>query len=431
MGNPGIGKSTFALYLLARLIASHTLTLFKRAFVLIHWVQAPMESRQIRVGLLRGEATLIHLDDFHASAAAGAFVIVDGLAYNKTSPFLHCLSIVSPSECVDAPSSRLCLYVPPITELQLELLSGVSRRYPLRDVDAMTHGSIESRMKITGGNLRQLFSNRSLAKLEEHFGDASRAINFARAPRKYFARTEEGENEPYHIAFACFPIPPFAKSGSIGYVSDFVKQKLTAAFVNLKKKEEYDAIRKAGTFVHRLLGFSLNNPSVRGLLFEDLCYDRIRSNPPIRYHFELFFKNAPNQRIEIPRIAQLDSGDLTTIPEDSNYAWLWASTNSSNRGFDAIFYSGDTIYVLQITIGVTHPPVDLGLIRSHVSGWIGHRRKCYFVVLTDSRGHLDKILHSVSLLRGVGWWQDLQYCVGLLVSDADGQPVALDFPDSI
>jgi hypothetical protein len=279
--------------------------------------------------------------------------------------------------------------------------------------------------------LRLLFCNRVLAELESYFGQTIRAIEFSRAPQQYFRRTTEGENEPYQIAFASLPSQPFTEPGKIGYVSRFVKHRLTTAFLRLQNKEEYNAIRKAGTFVHNLLGFALKRLSVRGFIFEDLCYDRICSEPPMRYHFELSFRDGSKRRIEIPHIAGLDSGDLKTIPDDSKCAWLWASNNPTNSGFSAIFYSVDTMCVLQITRSVNHTEIDLDLISDHVLRWMDHKRECYFVVLTDSQAHLDTILHSELLLRGIAAYQDPHSCVGLLVNDANGQPVALNFPDSI
>jgi hypothetical protein len=55
-------------------------------------------------------------------------------------------------------------YAPPIKRENLDLLTGASKRYPLRD-----DGSIERRMKINGGTLRMLFSAFSLEHLEGQF----------------------------------------------------------------------------------------------------------------------------------------------------------------------------------------------------------------------------------------------------------------------
>jgi hypothetical protein len=231
-GSPGIGKSVFGVYFLARLIASRRSTFLGHSFVLFQWGERRRRSSHFRIRL-NGEAKWISVEEFQSYADAGAFAIVDDLARNKTSEIGPYLSIASPTECVDFPAVSFRQYVPPITELQLGLLAGVSRMYPLRNADAedptalSTHGSIESRMKIAGGHLRWLLSLSSLAELKSYFGTAARKIGATPTPDDYFH--ERGYQRPYHGAFAFFPEEPFTEPGRIGYVSDFVERTVMEA----------------------------------------------------------------------------------------------------------------------------------------------------------------------------------------------------------
>jgi hypothetical protein len=224
IGSPGIGKSVFGLYLLARLMASHRTTMFGHPFFLIGWFLSGSRRKQIRI-YFSGNVEVVGQDQFCAGSFRGVFAILDGMAEHKDISFHHHVSIIAPSQCVNRPVADLHHYAPPITELQLELLSGLSKRYPLRDVDAedltalSTHGSIQSRMKITGGNLRLLFCDYSLAQLEHYFLRAARAIKFTPTLRQYFTGTLKKNDKPYHTAFSYFP-----KEGKIGYVSKFVEK---------------------------------------------------------------------------------------------------------------------------------------------------------------------------------------------------------------
>jgi hypothetical protein len=83
-------------------------------------------------------------------------------------------------------------------------------------------------MKITGGNLRLLFWNYSLAELENYFMKTVRAIKFTPTPSQYFDATGTGEDAPYDRAFSCLPTKPFSHPGNIGYVSNFVERMLGA-----------------------------------------------------------------------------------------------------------------------------------------------------------------------------------------------------------
>jgi hypothetical protein len=434
MGNPGTGKSTFVLYLLARLIASRPSTVFDHRFVLIDCGRSGSR-HHIRVNF-RGVVRLISVLKFHRLSAR-AFVIVDGLTYEKTSGITHYLSIVSPSECVAFPGAKFRRYVPPITDRQLELLSGLSKRYRLIDCDEgfprldPEYGSIQTRMRITGGNLRLLFCNYSLTELKGYYMEVVHAIKFTEVPTKYFARTIAGEQEPYHRAFGCLPQEPFIDPGKISFASSFVKEMLGAAFMRLQNKDEYDAIRWAGTFIHRLLGFSLNNPSIRGLLFEDLCYDRICCAGSEKYSFELFCReHGTIEDFTIPSIHKVDTGAVETIPKDWKRSWLWASDNARIPGFDAIFCNGEGILVIQITRGLEHRPIDLSQIMDRMEYWINNRVNCYFVFLTDSRDHRDHFLRSAPRLKCCKSYQNVRDCVGVLVCNDTSKPVGLDFPDS-
>jgi hypothetical protein len=120
--------------------------------------------------------------------ARNIFTIIDGFAVNKESTFSHYLSIVSPSECVPQPSAAWRRYAPPIERENLNLLTGLSKEYPLRDegIESETDGSLETRMTIVGGNVRLLFSQFSVEELKAKFRVATKKIEFAEIPTGYF-----------------------------------------------------------------------------------------------------------------------------------------------------------------------------------------------------------------------------------------------------
>jgi hypothetical protein len=152
VGDPGIGKSVFALYFASRVIASGC-SLFSSLFFLMSGAPEATEDA--------GHA------EFDANAERGVFAVLDGMCFRKQSPIPHFLSIVSQSECAGEPGVGLRLHATPIGLNDLEMLTGVSIKYPLRDdgTESRTYGSIESRMKIVGGNLRLIFCPHTLNDL--------------------------------------------------------------------------------------------------------------------------------------------------------------------------------------------------------------------------------------------------------------------------
>jgi hypothetical protein len=393
----------------------------------------PKVPRFLRV-FLTGDVQLIDSIKRDFNREAEVLCIFDGLASNKHRDWAHFLSIVSPSECVGDPAAEIQRYVPPIRGHQLALLSGLSTRYPLTDHDQYgppldpEYGSIQDRMRIAGGNLRILFRRQSLADIKRSFTQDARAIKFVLLPAVYFLGQRLGEDDPFQYVFGCFPECPFTKSGPVGYVSDYIKDILTDAYVKLQNKAEYDEIRRQGNIGHKLLGFSMRNPSVRGFLFEDRCYDKICFKGAT-HHFEIFDRMKPSnkQTVEASGVEKLESGGLDTIPEDLKRTWLWASDNTSNPGFDAIFCNGVSVYVLQITRGKTHRQCNLNAITSRVSDWLSSNMKCHFVLLTDSRVQLTKYLNGSSVFEDAGAVCD---CVAVLCNNVN-QPLGLDFPDSV
>jgi hypothetical protein len=100
--------------------------------------------------------------------------------------------------------AQLIRYAPPIELKDVDRLSGVSKEYPLRDQDPhdpplrSKHGSIESRMKVTGGNLRLLFPNRSLKQLRIGWILGVKKIDFTEIPPLYFAGMTSGVQKVLH-----------------------------------------------------------------------------------------------------------------------------------------------------------------------------------------------------------------------------------------
>jgi hypothetical protein len=246
MGSPGIGKSVFGLYLVARLICS-SLEIFSQPILLMSWQPPWGERRWIRVHF-SGKVEAIGRKEFDSDANDGTFAIFDGLAFNKECPLPGYLSIVSPAECVPLPAVSMMLYAPPIKRENLDLLTDVSKGYQVRDDTAYrdTHGSLETRMKIVGGNLRLLFSDLPVEYLKGKFTEAIRKVKFTQIPELYFSGGESDRDGYHHFVFAAFPESPFDKPGEIDFVSDFAKDMLMKARDELtkEKQEELNRLRR-------------------------------------------------------------------------------------------------------------------------------------------------------------------------------------------
>jgi hypothetical protein len=436
MGNPGIGKSVFGLYFAARLITSET-SIFGHSFILISWCPDNRGARRwIRV-TFRGEVTRITKATFDDDAESGAFAILDGMTYHKKAPIDNYLSIISPSECVWFPAAKVRRYAPPIEPEQLTALLGVSKEYPLNDdgTERETHGSIASRMKIVGGNLRLLFSTESLKELKDYFIGATRKIAFTRVPTSYFQKPQSGMEEPYHCLFACFPKAPFDHPGDIGYVSDYVLELVQEAFTRLSDKGVYDEIRRMNGMVNALLGLGLRAPSVRGKLFEDVCHEAMQRVEGDKLHLYIV-PNTDNtdsqgaQTVQIPYIGNLDWGDLKSMPASAAFPWLCAVTDRNNPGFHGLFCDGRSIYVVQMTTSDKHDPVSLRGLQPFVMNLVTKGLPVSFVVLTDTWEHLDAIIckKSSMLRRDIDWHPDIPEYVGVLTDPYSKDTVRLNFP---
>jgi hypothetical protein len=404
MGSPGIGKSVFGLYLVARLMASEC-NLFSRTFLLMTWLPERKGQRRWILVDFSGQVTEITEARFYRLAENRVFAILDGIAFHKNNPIPNYLSIVSPSECVSQPAASELRYVPPIEPENLDLLAGLSQRYPLSDNDPngppllATHGSIGSRMLIAGGNLRYLFSGRSLEQLKAPFIAATKAMEFTQVPESYFDGPRQGTKEPFHRAFACFPRDPYQNPGEIGFVSDFVMDLLQKAFADLSLKEVYDAVRIARGVINELLGFSLRDASIRGKLFEDVCYEAMlhpKRGTGLQLRIEPFTITPQTPKadfIPIPPIEFFIASDkLTSIPAQVDFPSLWAAANRLQRGFDAVLFpSNKAVFVLQMTTNITHDPVSLSHLESFVNTWLDGHLSVYYVVLTDTLANLKAI----------------------------------------
>jgi hypothetical protein len=238
-------------------------TFFGFDYVLLCF-QAHGSSEKLRFRIsFNGEIKEISEHKFAQSAGMGAFVVCDGFSVAKVLLYQHSLWIVSPSSCVEQwPTGTLLRYAPPPEPEEMHLLSDVSRRYPFSDDDAndpdllRTHGSIQRRMEITGGNLRLLFGDLSLAELEAFFMRAANGMNFVDAPTDYFLPTDAGDQDPYHLAFTCFPKEPFDAPLELGFVSDFVMDLVVARYEGLQSIEFENALCRTRNIIHLCLGFS-------------------------------------------------------------------------------------------------------------------------------------------------------------------------------
>jgi hypothetical protein len=238
MGSAGIGKSVFGLYLVARLISS-TRGILDKQTILMSWQRPWGERCWLRVHF-NGEVEEIEKKEFFRDAEDETFAIFDDLAFNQESPIPYYLSIVAPSECVRLPAVDMMRYARPIKRQDLNLLTDVSKRYPLRDdgTQRESHGSIETRMTIAGGNLRLLFSAFSLRDMQGLFEDVASKLKFTQIPKLYFNGATSDDAKLRHFAFGAFPEEPLEGPGEVYFVSDFAKDLLMTAGEKLRKSKE-------------------------------------------------------------------------------------------------------------------------------------------------------------------------------------------------
>jgi hypothetical protein len=194
-------------------------------------------------------------------------------------------------------------------------------------------------MRITGGNLHLLFGKRSLAELQTFFAEAANGVNFLDAPTQYFLPIPAGEMDPYHRAFACFPKEPFDSPCEIGFGSKFVIEMVVARSQRLEDIRFLNGIRAARNISTAIFEFGMDRPTVRGILLEDIRYDRIISANAAGLHFEFHDPETKEYfcQASIPTVPIHQRGKLATLPTGHTAPFLWVSTSRNNARFDSNF----------------------------------------------------------------------------------------------
>jgi hypothetical protein len=400
-GSPGIGKSVFGLYFMARLIASSLTTFCGHKYFSLSWMNDRDSPQWARV-TLEGLVTLITYADFQDDEAKKVFRLLDGYSYLESDSCWPCLSILPPSEFRLGEVPSLILYAPSLTLGALDTMAGVSSRYGLRDIrrsaeefHSARYGSIESRMEIVGGNLRLLHSSHTLPDLQAFLKAGIDTLHFDRTPVPYFHERGEDASLRYLRLFSCLTVPPYDEPGRETFASVWAERLVNRRFYSADTQEHVQRIRSTPGWMARLLGFCRIAETAENTLFESLCHSTIGGLclMPDGCHFDLVCWNpqAPgdlNSVIEQFQITtnQCIHGSDAELPRNFTSAWYWYPKGQRFPGIDSIWWNSRVLFLIQITIKSGHPPVCLDTIWPYVKecSSIHPALQIWFVTLVDS-----------------------------------------------
>jgi hypothetical protein len=178
MGSPGIGKSVFGLYFMARLVAAKLPFFYGHDYFVVSWIPKEPKGFSKRCSArvaLTGEVMPISEAEFQKEQDPNNWVfrLIDGWCYDSVSMGYPVLSIISPSQASSWKEGAVFRYPPVLTTEQCNLFSKVSTRY---EFDAqitknvhypvLKYGTIRSRMQIAGADLRLVFGTFNLQALK-------------------------------------------------------------------------------------------------------------------------------------------------------------------------------------------------------------------------------------------------------------------------
>jgi hypothetical protein len=176
------------------------------------------------------------------------------------------------------------------------------------------YGSIESRMKITGGDLRFLFDIGALRDLRAILRMAADGLEYTMNAEHYFSRSKEGDRN-YHRAISCSSESPFTEPGTLGYASDFIRDAITDALLNLRSPQRMGQAMQCDSWLQEFLGFAFLRGTVRGWFFEDLAISLMCSDIPACLELTPRLQSAKMEINFDPRMEPLH-GPLPTLDFD-------------------------------------------------------------------------------------------------------------------
>jgi hypothetical protein len=169
MGTSGIGKSIFCLYFMSRLIASNLTQFHGHDYFDVSWKEDRIHYPQIT---LKGKVRPISVFEFERDGDKKVFRLLDGWSYSSSQNAFPTLAILSPGQAIEWKDAPFLRHAP--TRRHNDFLEHVSTRHGFDDRDrenpdypAAVYGTITSRMKIVGGNLRLLFGPDTLEGLKK------------------------------------------------------------------------------------------------------------------------------------------------------------------------------------------------------------------------------------------------------------------------
>jgi hypothetical protein len=157
VGSSGIGKSSFGLYFIARLISSQKPTFCRHEYFAFAWRQSrTARIHTFRVSLISGSVVRIPFGESERAQGALVFHLLDGHSLHENDPGPPCLSIISPSQMVHWKIKPDISFAPSLDVYDLPRLSGISTLYGFEPGDpevagfpADVYGTIETRMTVT------------------------------------------------------------------------------------------------------------------------------------------------------------------------------------------------------------------------------------------------------------------------------------------
>jgi hypothetical protein len=442
VGSPGIGKSSFGLYFMSRLIASGKSTFCGHSYFAFSWrMPKATGDRNFRISLITGEVVPISTEEYQSYQGVRVFHLLDGHSYTGEDVGPPCLSIISPSQMMKWKMRPEIRYAPSLDTYQLSKLSGISTLFGFNTGDpeikgfpSAEFGTIETRMKIVGGHLRYLFSPVPLDELKEELREALDKFGpdlLGREIEEYFSVGRQGEVWIFHSLFACYSDHPFNKRGKIRPLSPWVELQLNDRIFVIEDHKKAKQIAEKQNWLSDFFGLHFTEGSVHGNLFEDGCHVKFEAEVG-QHHLELVTwqpkcsQNLRDHKIEQIEIPVLKRSKLenNAIPDTINNTWYWVAP-SGFTGVDAIYCHSGVVYILQMTISLARGPVSLRDVDAVLAEFQKRGATLTFVTLVDLRTRQWAFQkRKAGMLQANSWWSDIRQTIGVLCFGPPSNAVA-------
>jgi hypothetical protein len=391
LGSPGVGKSVFGLYFIARLILSGVKRY--RGFPgIVYLVQKKNKADSYSIAIRLGEHWDMHEiseGDWGRRGEFGEwFAITDGFILSERTS----IAILSPSQYRELKDACVrYMIVKGWGDDCISVLEGIGVGIDKVQQESRERmGTLRERVEVVGFNLRHLFTDWKLSQLKDYVRSLARAINQKTVPNAYFPQSgPTDEKFPHELFKVVSGEDPFWVV--VDFASAFIKGALLLGLAEEKRTtlanwlsfDEADLSKSTigGIFeyaTHRAVGlgtYTLVAYAVAGMEAgaADLRIDLCGKN----------YRTLRSQVSALPRTAGEVRAD----------GWYWRPHDFHLPGMDSILCTKEYCFFIQITRNLKHKDCSECLVlRDYWLRYAGNRQCVWLVLvpLNDIKEFLDQ-----------------------------------------